>query len=186
MNGSRTVYSSLNERSCRNTLGYLLFAISTILPTIAYWQSGGDQVPLHRPQWSVDRPRSHPLGPWPGTGERSDTGTRVAVIAWWLVRAAFAALGTTIAMAVLLPYPGCKRFALLLGAPTGLAAMTASSLWLAGRTEVYRFEPVLAGIVGAIPTGFLWLQCCKWSFDLHNELPAPDVPYVIGDEDLVE
>ena len=163
-----SIITELSRRSFRNLFGYMLFAVSTIIPSITEWRSAApvqsppamqpmlmDRLPRHRFGHRFDQPRLSPGG----------IVATASGWAWWLARIFFAAAGTTIAMIILLPYPGCKRFALLFGAPTGLAAMTASAFWLSGRAVVYRSEPVLIAILAALPVGLLWIVCCKNAFE---------------------
>lgn len=156
----------LSRRTFRNLCGYLLFAACVIVPAISDWKSGAPVMAPAVGQPGIGNPSQFPGNRQQPGGVLSDSGdvrARLAKWIWWLTRAMFASIGTTIAMVVLLPYRGCKRFALLFGAPTGLAAMIATGVWLSGRTVVYRAEIVVIAIVAALPTGFLWMKCCEWS-----------------------
>jgi hypothetical protein len=156
MNDLPTISSALSQRSIRNFIGYALFTLCTIIPSVSIWQYGGDasqQPAFNRPQF----------GPRGGRFQQSPVDWKAR--AWWIGRGVLAVVGTTVAMMILLPHAGCKRFAVLFGPPTGLAAVAATAYWLTGRTEIYRVEPVLVGLMAAVPTGFLWVLCCQKPYE---------------------
>lgn len=171
----------------------MLFAVSAIIPAVSSWQ----REPV--PQRVTPGFRSSPFDGPPSrrSGDRRGsqgpfttlTSSEVLSWAWYFFRLFLASVGTAIAMLVLLPYSGCKRFAILFGPPTGIAVMTATSLWLVERTSIYRVEPVLVAMIAAVPTGALWILCCKAPYERHHRRrvrESRDIPHEIEDDDLIE
>ena len=193
MNRPMTIQAALSQRTVRNLIGYMLFAVSAIIPAVSSWQR--EPVPQRTAPGfrssPFDGPPSRRFGDRRGSqGPFTTLTSRDALSwAWYFFRLFLTTVGTTIAMLVLLPYSGCKRFAILFGPPTGIAVMTATSLWLAGRTSIYRVEPVLVAMIAAVPTGMLWILCCKSSYERHYHRRvrgSRDVPHEIEDDDLIE
>jgi hypothetical protein len=84
---------------------------------------------------------------------------------WLFSKTILAMFGATVSLLILMPFRGCKRYAILFGPPTGLMVVTAVGLWLVGRQEIYRFEPVIVAVLAALPTAALWFLCCKWAYE---------------------
>lgn len=84
---------------------------------------------------------------------------------WMFGKTSLAMFGATASLLILMPFRGCKRYAILFGPPTGLLVVSAVGLWLLGRTEIYRFEPVIVAILAALPTSGLWFLCCKYAYE---------------------
>ena len=147
----RRIFDVLNRRSFRTLAGYGLFALLAIIPVVEGWKRGTpDPVvapaapPFPNRGFGVRSLRARePLNSRPSSG----LGTWV----WRLGKPVLAAFGTTLAMLILIPFSGCKRYALLFGPPAGFMASVSVSIWLWGRSEVYRIEPGLAAVVGALP-----------------------------------
>ncbi len=157
--------------SFRNGLGYALFFLLVMLPTADAWQSGTETERFSSRESSRSRypSRNLPVLPdgrpsvreqmnrnwWPDTSR----------VKWVFGKTMLAMIGATASLLILMPFRGCKRYALLLGPPTGLFAVTAVGFWLAGRQEIYRFEPVVVAVIAALPTAAIWFLCCKWSYE---------------------
>lgn len=167
---SRSISSVLGEISFRNGLGYAVFFLVVTLPTVDSWQSGSEVERLSEhpggrsqyltrnlPTWRDGRPsvREQMNRSWWPTTSR---------LMWLFGKATLAMLGATVSLMILMPFRGCKRYAILFGPPTGLLVVTTVGLWLAGRTEIYRFEPVVIAVVAALPTTVPWFFCCKWAY----------------------
>lgn len=172
----RTISGELSKGSFRTGIGYAVFFLLVMLPTLDAWQYGSETLQPVRDNYRTGfGPRSMSGWPdgrpsvreqmnsswWPNTGR----------VMWFFSKVSLAMFGATLAMVLLLPFRGCKRYAILFGPPTGFVVMCAVSLWIAGRDEIYRFEPVVVGIVAALPTTGLWLICCKWALDRSSNSP---------------
>jgi hypothetical protein len=169
----RTISGELGKGSIRTGIGYTLFFLLVMLPTVDAWQFGSERLksvrednqpsfgPRFMRDWRDGRPSVRDQmnsSWWPNT----------ARVMWFFSKVSLAMFGATLAMVILLPFRGCKRFALLFGPPNGFFVMTAISLWIAGRNEIYRFEPVVVGIVASLPMSALWLICCKWALERNS------------------
>ena len=165
----RKISDVLNGYNFRTLVGYGLFALTAILPAADAWQRG-EPDPVAAPAAPQFGPRGFAGRP-PGMHGpfRSSATTGLGTWAWRFTKPFLAAFGTTAAMIILMPFSGCKRYALLFGPPAGFMASVAVSLWLWERTDVYRFEPVLVAVVAALPAGTLWFFCCKRSYERPSE-----------------
>lgn len=170
---NRTISGELGKGSFRTGIGYTLFFLLVTLPTLDAWQYGTERLEPNRETYQTSfGPRT--MRGWPERGPsvrdqmNSSWWPNTARLMWFFSKVSLSIVGATLAMIILLPFRGCKRYALLFGPPTGFFAMSAISLWIAGRDEIYRFEPVVVGIVAALPTAALWLVCCKWALDSRS------------------
>ena len=172
----RTISGELGKGSFRTGIGYTLFFLLVMLPTVDAWQYGSERMqPAQSDFRSNFGPRT--MSGWPdgrpSVREQMNSSwwpTTVSVM-WFFSKVSLAMVGATLAMMILLPFRGCKRYALLFGPPTGFFVMCAISLWIAGRDEIYRFEPVIIGIIAALPTAAMWLVGCKWALDSNSNVP---------------
>lgn len=173
---NRRISEVLGERSFRNVLGHAVFFLLVLLPTVDAWQSGSETVRLGSGVTSGSESgfpyvRGFPRGR-AGFGERTQSWwPDTSRLMWVFGRTALAVFGATLAMLILMPYRGCRRFAVLFGPPTGLMVTIAVGLWLAGRGEIYRFEPVVVAVVASLPTAGLWFWCCQWAFESRPSEP---------------
>jgi hypothetical protein len=170
----RTISGELSKGSFRTGIGYAIFFLLVALPTVDAWQYGSDRLQPTQETFRSDfGPRT--MRGWPdgrpSVREQMNSSwwPNTARVMWFFSKVSLAIFGATLAMIILLPFRGCKRFALLFGPPTGFIVMSAISLWIAGRDEIYRFEPIVVGVVAALPTSALWLLCCKWSLDRSSQ-----------------
>lgn len=207
----RRISEVLGERSFRNALGYVVFFLTVILPTLDSWESGDD---VERADSSNQRPMAErivgitppgeperlsgpnrwktergfgPVRGWPGNRptvrEQMNQSWWPDTSRWmWLFgKTCLALLGATVSLMILMPFRGCKRYALLFGPPMGFMVVSAVGLWLLGRTEIYRFEPVIIGVLAASPAFALWYLCCKSAYESRGQT-SPVVPAEIIDE----
>lgn len=179
----RTISGELGKGSLRTGIGYTLFFLLVMLPTVDAWQYGSERIqPLREDDQSAFGPKT--MRGWPGERPsvrdqmNSSWWPNTARVMWFFSKVSLSMLGATLAMLILLPFRGCKRYALLFGPPNGFFVMSTISLWIAGRDEIYRFEPVVVGLVAALPMSALWLVCCKWALDRSshcNEIIQADL-----------
>lgn len=166
----RTISGELGRGSLRTAIGYTIFFLLVMLPTVDAWQYGSERLEPVRDDFRTGLGpgpfRSWPDGR-PSVREQMNSSwwPNTARVMWFFSKVSLAMVGATLAMLILLPFKGCKRYALLFGPATGFFVMSAISLWIAGRVEIYRFEPVVVGLVAALPTAALWVVCCKWALD---------------------
>lgn len=59
--------------------------------------------------------------------------------------------------------------------------VTAVGVWLAGRQEIYRFEPVVVAVIAALPTASLCLHLCKWAYVRRHAAEPIIVAEVVPD-----
>ncbi len=169
-----TISEVLGRMSFRNGLGYATFFLLVMLPTADAWQSGSESVsyesqfgsradfryrnlPTRRGGQLSVRERMNRSW-WPGT----------SWLMWLFAKTSLAVLGATLSLMILMPFRGCKRYAILFGPPMGLSVVTAVGIWLAGRQEIYRFEPVVVAVIAALPTASLWFLLCKWAYESRH------------------
>lgn len=167
----RRISDVLGEMSFRNGFGYAVFFLLVMLPTADAWQSGSETERLSNR--NTDRSnyltRNLPTrrDGRPGVREQMNSSwwPDTSRLMWMFGKATLAIMGATISLLILMPFRGCKRYAILFGPPTGLLVVTAVGLWLMGRQEIYRFEPVIVAVIAALPTATLWYYCCKWAYE---------------------
>ena len=167
----RRIADVLGQASWRNALGYAVFFLLVMLPTVDAWQTGSD---MGRPSTYDSERVSHLTRNLP-TRRDGRPGVREQMNrSWWpntsrwlwiFSKTMLAMLGATVALLILMPFRGCKRYALLFGPPTGFVVVTAVGLWLAGRHQIYRFEPTFVAVFSALPTAGLWFLCCKRAYE---------------------
>jgi hypothetical protein len=148
--------------SFRNGLGYAVFFLTVMLPTVDAWQAGSETERLS----NRDSDRSSLLmrnlptrrDGLPGVREQMNRSwwPDTSRFMWLFSKTILAMFGATVSLLILMPFRGCKRYAILFGPPTGLMVVTAVGLWLVGRQEIYRFEPVIVAVLAALPTAALW------------------------------
>ena len=174
----RRIQAVLGERSFRNLCGYTLFTLVVILPSVDAWKYGSETETNTSPMASTSTfgsSRTNSFSRFGAPAFRSDFPSRIpqrqsvessgTSWIWFLGRPILGMMGATLSLMILMPFSGCKRWALLFGPPTGLATVMAISLWLWGRSEIYRWEPIVIGVLAALPTATLWFFCCKWAFE---------------------
>ena len=167
----RRISNVLGEMSFRNGLGYAVFFLTVMLPTVDAWQAGSETERLS----NRDSDRSSLLmrnlptrrDGLPGVREQMNRSwwPDTSRFMWLFSKTILAMFGATVSLLILMPFRGCKRYAILFGPPTGLMVVTAVGLWLVGRQEIYRFEPVIVAVLAALPTAALWFLCCKWAYE---------------------
>lgn len=167
----RRISDVLGQRSFRNGLGYAIFCLMVMLPTVDSWQSGTEvEQNAYRDPWhtrhGVDPMRGWPKGR-PSVREQMNRSwwPDTSRIMWMFGKTILAVFGATVSLLILMPFRGCKRYAVLFGPPMGLMVVSAVGLWLMGRTEIYRFEPVVIATIAASPTFALWYFCCKSAYE---------------------
>ena len=142
-----------------------------MLPTVDAWQTGSD---MGRPSTYDSERVSHLTRNLPTRRDGRPGGREQMNRSWWpntsrwmwiFSMTMLAMLGATVALLILMPFRGCKRYALLFGPPTGFVVVTAVGLWLAGRHQIYRFEPTFVAVFSALPTAGLWFLCCKRAYE---------------------
>ncbi len=177
----------LGKRSFRNGLGYVTFFLLVMLPTADAWQAGSETV-RYESQFdsrSDFRNRNLPTrrDGLPGVRERMNRSwlPGTSWLMWLFAKTTLAVIGATLSLLILMPFRGCKRYAILFGPPMGLSVVTAVGLWLAGRQEIYRFEPVVVAIIAALPTASLWFLLCKWAYEGRRREPPIIVAQVVSD-----
>lgn len=183
----RRISDVLGAMSFRNGLGYAVFFLLVMLPTADAWQSGSETERLS----NRDSDRSNYLTRNLPTRRDGRPSVREQMnstwwpdtyrLMWMFGKTMLAMFGAAISMMILMPYRGCKRYAILFGPPTGLLVVTAVGLWLAGRQEIYRFEPVVVAVVAALPTASLWFLCCKWAYESRYSIEPTIEAEVIHD-----
>jgi hypothetical protein len=170
---NRRISEVLGEMSFRNGLGYVVFFLLVMLPTADAWQSGSETERLS----NRDSNRSSYLtrnlptrrDGRPGVREQMNSSwwPDTSRLMWMFGKTMLAMFGATVSLLILMPFRGCKRYAILFGPPTGLLVVTAVGLWLAGRQEIYRFEPIVIAIIAALPTAAIWFYCCKRAYEVR-------------------
>jgi hypothetical protein len=171
----RRISEVLGERSFRNGLGYVVFFLLVMLPTVDAWQSGSEIVQGSdrgsiRTGLGINRINAWPDGR-PTVREKMNASwwPDTSRLMWFFGKTSLAMFGATLSMLILMPFRGCKRFAILFGPPTGLLVVSVVGFWLTGRDEIYRFEPVIVGLIAALPPAGLWFICCKWAFERQTQ-----------------
>ncbi len=167
----RKIFDVLGKMSLRNGLGYAVFFLLVMLPTLDAWQSGSDTErsstwDSHRSNYhSRSFPIRHDGRPSVREQMNSSWWPDVSRLMWMFGKTSLAMFGATVSLLILMPFRGCKRYAILFGPPTGLLVVFAVGLWLLGRTEIYRFEPIIIAVLAALPTAGLWFLCCKYAYE---------------------
>ena len=181
----RRISDVLGERSFRNGLGYAVFFLLVMLPTVDAWQSGSETERLSNRSTDHSNffPRNLPMrrDGRPSVREqmKSSWWPDTSRLMWMFGKTMLAMFGATVSLMILMPFRGCKRYAILFGPPTGLLVVTAVGLWLTGRQEIYRFEPVIVAVAAALPFASLWFLCCKWTYESRfNKEPIPQAEVI--------
>jgi len=173
--------------SFRNGLGYAVFFLLVMLPTADAWQSGSETERLssrhsdHSNYLTRNLPTRRDGRPGVREQMNSSWWPDTSRLMWMFGKTMLAMFGATVSLLILMPFRGCKRYAILFGPPTGLLVVTAVGLWLAGRQEIYRFEPVIIAVIAALPTAALWFLCCKWAYESrYRKEPIIDAEVIHG------
>jgi hypothetical protein len=167
----RRISDALGQITFRTGIGYTLFFLLAVLPAADEWQFGSEteSVSATSERYSSFQYRNLPTrrDGRPSVREQMNRSwwPDTSGLMWLFGKTMLAMTGATLSLMILMPFRGCKRYAILFGPPTGLLVVTAVGLWLAGREEIYRFEPVVVAIIAALPTATLWFFCCKWSYE---------------------
>jgi hypothetical protein len=141
----------------RKLLALMMISAVVAIPPLFAWQ--------HEP---VERPaRSFPTGRYAPRGaflpDREPAGQRIAGAVLSGFKHLTIAFVVTLGLALYYPRSGFKRYSLLCGPLIAWLAPLCVAAYLAGRTEVFRFEIVLATIASALPGAalYVWLTWRK-------------------------
>jgi hypothetical protein len=141
---SRATGSAINFKlnGFRKFLAIALFFLTVVLPVSSLWQEGGLE------------PAASPRFPSFTRGARqTEPAIRTPWYLWPL-----AITGGILSLALYCPNWGYKRYALLCGPIAAIGTQMFLVYWLTGRTTVYRFEPVLVAMAGALPGIAIWVM----------------------------
>lgn len=137
----------LNVRGFLRYLAIILFVAGVVLPLDSSWRegrlSGTPETRSNVPRFGNVRSRF------------VDDAREQQGVPWYLKT--IAVVSSIVALMLYLPRWGFKRYALLAGPIMGLGAFWVLGYWLSGRTTIVRYEPVLAGMLGALPGIVLWI-----------------------------
>lgn len=141
-----TAEVDLRPNGIRRFLAIALFFVAVVLPIDAVWRAGGLE-----PQAPVPDRHAMIRPPWREAREPAAPEIALPFYLWPL-----AIVGGIFSLALYAPAWGCKRYALLFGPVAAGGALMFLKYWLTGRQEIYRFEPVIASMIGAAPGVALW------------------------------
>jgi hypothetical protein len=163
------VSEGLYPRGFRKTIALLLFFVMTTMPTVFSWQN-----PPTSPAAS-NSSGINSFEPFPGPPSRhfnhrpfgaaqqaTPPSRGWAYLLSSFLQLSLATIGGAFSLALYYPRSGFKRFALLCGPLVGLGTMFTLGLYLAARSEVYRFEICFASLVGAAPGLALYVLLVSW------------------------
>lgn len=134
----------LKPNGMRRFLAIAIFVLCVIIPVQSAWQDGQ----LEGESTSISR-----FGPRLGRAGYVNSTPSVH-ISWYLWPLAIT--GSIFSLALYFPSWGFKRYALVCGPVAGIGALMFLSYWLTGRQTIYRFEPVLVAMAGAVPGVAVW------------------------------
>lgn len=178
------ISEGLYPRGFRKFLALILFFAATTTPTVFLWQNPPDSPAVSEagsfapyPAPPSRYPSHRPYGPQASSSSGST---------WWLLFCSFmqlslATFGGLFSLALYYPRSGFKRFALLCGPLVGLGTMFLLGIYLAARTNVYRFEIPLVAIVGAAPGLTMYVLLVSWKANRLAEQALPMQATYVGE-----
>lgn len=187
-----SVGEALYPRGFRKTLAMILFFLVTTLPTVILWENTPvSQTPLPGSAGARgfggsgfgphDRFGGSPGGRFQPSsfGGRFNSAPQASRNWSWsnilppFAQVFLATVGGAFSLALYYPRSGFKRFAILCGPMLGFGSMSALALYLAARSEVYRFEICFVAIAGALPGLLVYLALVYWK---TNRLQVDRLP----------
>jgi hypothetical protein len=134
----------------RKILAIMLVTAVTVLPEFFSWASpprqevsfGSPGARFPSSRFSSDRFQEDSGG---------STAGKVLGVVWRIFKTGFVMVVATLGVMLYYPRPGFKRYALLCGPLIAIMVPLTLSLYLRGRTEIFRAEILVVSLVAAIP-----------------------------------